>query len=445
MHVNGSYQMYFELIQKNLPRIQSEMFELMRELYPICRSITGNGVRKTLDTIGKYIKLDIKEIPSGTKVFDWTIPKEWNINDAYVMDSKGNKIIDFKKSNLHIVSYSTPVRKKMRLEELKSHLYSLPDQPTLIPYKTSYYKEDWGFCLPHNQLQTLKDEEYEVFIDSTFDMGYLTYGEFYLHGMKDDEILISCNLGHPSLCNDNLSGVVLVTLLAKYLEKVDLRYSYRFLFIPETIGTIAWLFQNENNLSKIKYGLVAACVGDDGVSTYKKSRQGNAEIDKIVIHVLKHSNNEYNVIDFFPYGGDERQFCSPGFNLPVGSLMRTPYGKFPEYHTSADNLEFVKKESLGDSFSKFLSVVSVIEQNRKYTNLSPKCEPQLGKRGLYHMLGGKIDEANQNDELALLWVLNLSDGSYSLLDIAERSGIEFYKIKAAADSLYQHDLLMLDD
>jgi aminopeptidase-like protein len=431
----------FEQILKKIPDIQNEMFDLMTELYPICRSITGNGVRKTLEIIGKHIKVEIKEIASGSQVFDWTIPKEWNVSDAYVIDPKGAKIIDFKKSNLHVLNYSMPIRKKMSLEKLKPHLHTLPDQPDLIPYLTSYYKEDWGFCMSHNQFQKLEEGEYEVCIDSSITDGYLTYGEYFLKGQVEDEVLISCYLCHPSLCNDNLSGVVLTTFLAKYLGEAPLRYSYRFLFIPETIGAIAWLSVNEENVSKIKYGLVATCVGDSGISTYKKSRQGNAEIDKIAIHVLKHSGTNYNVVDFFPTGSDERQFCSPAFNLAVGSLVRTLYDCFPEYHTSADNLEFVKKEYLGDSYSKYLSIISILEQNKTYLNRNPKCEPQLGRRGLYRMIGAQKDGHKRINELALFWILNLSDGSHSLLEIAERSNLEFNIVKNAADALYDNDLL----
>jgi len=315
-----------------------DMIRLMEELYPICRSITGNGVRQTLEIIKSHIDLDINEIPTGTKVFDWTIPKEWNINDAYVIDPSGKKIIDFKKSNLHILNYSIPIKKKVNLEELKNHLYSLPEQPDIIPYRTSYYQPNWGFCISHNELKKFKNGEYEVFIDSSLEAGKLTYGEFLIKGEVSDEVLISCYVCHPSMCNDNLSGIVLATFLAKYLKNFKLHYTYRFLFIPETIGSIAWLSINEKSAFKIKYGLVATCVGDPGNFTYKKSRIGNSEIDNIAIHVLKNSGKEFKILDFFPLGSDERQFCSPGFNLPVGVLARTIYAQFDEYHTSADNL-----------------------------------------------------------------------------------------------------------
>jgi len=422
----------------NPNEVGRQMYQLISELYPICRSITGEGFRETLRIIMKHIPLQVHEIPTGTKVFDWSVPKEWNIKDAYVKNLQGERIIDFRESNLHVVSYSIPVKAKLSLAELKEHLFTLPDHPDWIPYRTSYYEETWGFCLSHNQFLELRDEEYEVCIESSLKKGHLTYGEYYLEGESTDEVLVSCHACHPSLCNDNLSGVALATFLAKYLSPLSLRYSYRFLFIPGTIGSITWLCLNEGRVSKIKHGLVVACVGDPGRSTYKKSRRGDAEIDRTVAHVLKHSGQDYKIMDFFPYGYDERQYCSPGFNLAVGCLMRTPHGRFPEYHTSADNLDLVQPEYLGDSFSKYLAVLDILENNRKYLNKNPKCEPQLGKRGLYRATGG---QRGKNDQLAMLWVLNLSDGQHTLLDIADRSGLEFDLIRSAADLLLKHDLL----
>jgi len=423
----------------NLEEVGQGMYQLIQRLYPICRSITGNGVRETLNIIKEYIPLEVHEVPTGTKVFDWSVPKEWNIRDAYVKDSNGARIIDFKKSNLHVVNYSTPVKKTMSIEDLKAHIHTLPEYPDWIPYRTTYYKEDWGFCLSYNQFLALKDKEYEVCIDSTLEDGHLTYGECFLHGEKEDEFLISCHICHPSLCNDNLSGIALATYLGKYLHKLSLGYSYRFLFIPGTIGSITWLALNEKRALRIKHGLVVACVGDSGKTTYKKCRQGNAEIDDAVIRVLKESGVDHEIIDFFPYGYDERQYCSPGFNLPVGSLMRTPNGRYSEYHTSADNLDFVRPEFITDSFSKYLAVLDIIENNKKYINQNPKCEPQLGKRGLYEQSGGQ--SGNVVSQLALLWVLNLSDGEYSLLDVSNRSGEKFDSIKLAADRLLECGLL----
>ncbi len=423
----------------NVNDVSHQMYQLISDLYPICRSITGDGIRKTLHLVQKHIPLTINEIKSGTQVFDWTIPKEWNIRDAYIKNSQGEKIVDFQKSNLHVVNYSIPIHQKISLAELKTHLFTLPDRPDWVPYRTSYYKESWGFCLSHNQLLQLQDEEYEVFIDSSLEDGYLTYGEHYIPGEKEQEVLISCHACHPSLANDNLSGIALSTFLAEYLSQLSLSYSYRFIFIPGTIGSIAWLALNEDNVDKIKHGLVVTCVGDSGKSHYKRSRQGDAEIDRAVMHVLQDSGQDYEIMDFSPYGYDERQFCSPGFNLPVGCFMRSPHGTYSQYHTSADNLNLVQPQFLADSLSKILSVVEILENNNKYLNQNPKCEPQLGKRGLYSAIGGQTDTKKQ--ELAMLWVLNFSDGNHSLLEISEKSGLDFDLIKKTADTLLQFNLL----
>jgi aminopeptidase-like protein len=415
------------------------MHDFMAELYPICRSITGNGVRETLKTIQKRILLDVHEVPSGTKVFDWTVPLEWNVSDAYIMDEAGTRVVDYKKHNLHLMSYSTPLQEKMRLEELKPHLFSLPEHPEWIPYRTSYYKENWGFCLKHEELERLPDEEYDVVIDSTLQPGSLTYGETYLPGESSDEILVSCHVCHPSLCNDNLSGIAVAVHLAQTMAARQRHYSFRFLFIPGTIGSITWLARNEQTVSRIKHGLVLTGVGDAGKITYKRSRQGQAEIDRAMIHVLKHSGEPHTVIDFFPYGYDERQYCSPGFDLPVGCFMRTPHGQYPEYHSSADNLNFVQVNALAQSYGRCLEVFELLEQNRIYLNQNPKCEPQLGRRGLYRSIAGQQEK--QSKELALLWVLNASDGHHTLLDIAERADLPFRIIQAAAESLVGVGLL----
>ena len=420
-------------------QIGHDMQRLIAELYPICRSITGNGFRETLQAVRRHIPLEVNEVPTGTPVFDWIVPKEWNIRDAYIKNSRGERVVDFQKSNLHVLNYSTPIRAKMSLAELKPHLFSLPEHPDWVPYRTSYYAERWGFCLSHRQLLALPEDVYEICIDSTLQDGHLTYGEFLLRGQTSDEVLISCHACHPSLANDNLSGLALATFLAQRLGESKPRYSYRFLFIPGTIGSITWLARNEAKIMNIRHGLVITCVGDAGRLTYKKSRRGDAEIDKAVAHVLKHSGQDHEILEFTPYGYDERQYCSPGFNLPVGCFMRTPNGRYPEYHTSADNLDFVKPASLADSFAKCLAVLAVLEGNRTYVNLNPKCEPQLGRRGLYQSIGGQTDA--RQFELAMLWVLNLSDGTCSLLGIAERSGLEFGLVRKAADTLVQHSLL----
>ncbi|HAX78032.1 MAG TPA: peptidase M28 [Cyanobacteria bacterium UBA11372] len=424
----------------NTTELGLQMHHLIAELYPICRSITGNGVRETLKIIQKYIPLEIHEVPSGTHVFDWTVPKEWNIKDAYIKNAKGEKVVDFCQSNLHVVSYSVPVKKKIFLSELSKHLHTLPDYPDWIPYRTSYYKENWGFCLSYKQYLKLQDdEEYEVCIDSSLEEGYLTYGEFFLKGETRDEVLISCHVCHPSLGNDNLSGIAIAVFLAQHLSQLQRRYSYRFIFIPGTIGSITWLCLNEAQVAKIKHGLVLTCLGDSGKFTYKKSRRGDAEIDKIVAYILKNLAQEYEIVEFSPYGYDERQYCSPGFNLAVGCLMRSPWGSFPEYHTSADNLDFVQPQYLADALAKCQSILQVLDNNKTYLNQNQKCEPQLGKRGLYGSFGGQKDR--ELNTMALLWVLNLSDGNHTLLDIAERSKMAFAEIKNAADALWAKDLL----
>jgi aminopeptidase-like protein len=431
------------VLKKNLFRIETNvgemMHDLIRELYPICRSITGNGVRETLSIIEKHIPCKTVEVPTGTKVFDWTVPKEWNISDAYIKNAMGEKIVDFKNSNLHVLGYSKPIQGTVPLAELKKHLFTIPDHPHSIPYRTSYYNETWGFCLSHNQYLELTDDRYEVFINSSLEDGHLTYGESVLRGESEQEVLISCHICHPSMVNDNLSGIALAVFLAKHLNQISLRYTYRFVFVPATIGPITWLALNESTISKIRHGLVAANLGDPGRFTYKKSRQGNAEIDQTVIYVLNDSGLDYKIIDFSPYGYDERQYCSPGINLPVGCLMRTPHGEYPEYHSSADDLEFVKPQFLADSFSIYSAVLYVLENNRVYLNQNPKCEPQLGKRGLYDSIGA--DSHRKAKQLAMLWVLNLSDGAHSLLDISNRSEMPFSMIKEAADTLTEYRLL----
>ena len=415
------------------------MFRFMEELYPICRSITGEGTRETLRRIASHIPLDIHEVPSGTPAFDWTVPKEWNIRDAYIKNNTGERVVDFRKSNLHVLNYSAPFRGKVSRETLWEHLFTIPDRPDWIPYRTSYYRENWGFCISQRQADTLRDDDYEVCIDSDLKEGSLTYGEYLVHGSTEQEVLFSCHICHPSLCNDNLSGIAMVTFLAMQFMQTNPRYTYRFLFVPGTIGAIVWLSRNENIISKIRHGLVVACVGDRGIPTYKRSRHGDAEIDRAAIHVLRTRNSDFAVRDFSPYGYDERQYCSPGFNLPVGSLTRTPYGAYPEYHTSEDNLNLVDPAHLADSLSIYVDVIEVLESNETYINLHPKCEPQLGKRGLYRVLGGNPDSGTV--EMAMLWVLNMSDGKHSLLDIAVQSGIEYDAIHQAAFLLLNHGLL----
>jgi len=419
--------------------IGDQMYQLVEDLYPICRSITGDGVRETLARVSEILPLEIHEVPSGTEVFDWTVPPEWNITEAYVTTPSGERIADFAENNLHVLNYSSPVHRRVTLDELKDHVFSLPDHPEWIPYRTSYYKQNWGFCMTDNQLRSLPPGEYEVHIDATLEPGNLTYGELLIPGETSHEVLLSCHVCHPSLCNDNLSGIALTTHLANFIANRSSRYSYRVLFIPGTIGSITWLSRNESAARNIRHGLVVTCVGDAGAFSYKKSRRGDTEIDRAALHVLEHSRDGYREIDFYPYGYDERQYCSPGFDLAVGSLTRSSHGAFDEYHTSADDLDLVQPRYLQESFETFVEVLDVIENNRTYVNLNPKCEPQLGKRGLYNQVGAPA--GSRVKEMALLWVLNLSDGHHDLLSIAERSGEPFTEVSRAAEALERAGLL----
>lgn len=415
------------------------MHALVERLYPICRSITGDGVRRTLEIVGESVPLRVHEVPTGTEVLDWVVPKEWNIRDAYVRDPSGRKLIDFAESNLHVVGYSVPVRATMTLEELRPHLHTLPGQPDLVPYRTSYYAETWGFCLRHSTLETLGEGPYEVVVDSTLADGHLTYGEHVIEGEEPGEVLVSCHVCHPSLANDNLAGIAVAAALARRLAETRPRYTYRFLFMPGTIGAITWLARNRDRVDRIRAGLVLACAGDRGSLTYKRSRRGDAGIDRAAEHVLRSSGRPHTVVDFSPYGYDERQFCSPGFDLPVGSLTRSPYGAYPEYHTSADDPGFVSPEALADTLETCWEITRVLEADRRMVNLSPYGEPQLGRRGLYGSLGGRSD--TKHEQMAMLWVLNLSDGAHSLLDIAERSGLPFPLVAEAAHALRGAGLL----
>lgn len=416
-----------------------DALELVRRLFPICRSLTGDGVRQTFDVLEEHIPLQRREIASGTKVFDWNVPQEWNIREAHITAPDGNRIIDFRRLNLHVVGYSEPVRATLPLEALRERLHTLPDQPDLIPYRTSYYDRTWGFCLSHRQFEQLEPGDYEVVIDSTLEPGSLSYAELEVEGSGHEEVLLSTYVCHPSLANDNLSGIAVATMLAKRLLERELRHSYRFVFAPGTIGPLAWLHDNRDRLDRIRHGLTFSCIGDGGDLTYKRSRRTHAEIDEAMEIVLRDRGDAHRILPWEPWGGDERQFCSPGFDLPVGSLMRTPHGEFAGYHTSADGLDLIRPESLAGAVEACLQVVDVLETNRRFTNLSPYGEPQLGKRGLYRSAGGAV--ATPDDERALLWVLNLSDGDSTLVDVARRSGLRYAVVRRAAERLEQAGLL----
>ncbi len=409
------------------------MHALVERLYPLCRSITGDGVRATLDIVGEYLPLQVHEVPTGTPVLDWTVPQEWNIRDAYVADASGRRVVDLAASALHVLGYSVPVAATMPLAELRPHLFTLPDQPALIPYRTSYYKPEWGFCLAQETLDALPEGDYEVRIDSTLADGHLTYAEHVVPGRVAEEVIVSCHVCHPALANDNMAGVAVAVFLARELAQRDPWYTYRFVFAPGTIGAITWLARNRERVDRVKHGLVLACAGDSGQLTYKQSRRGDAEIDRVLAHVLSTSERPHEIREFTPYGYDERQYCSPGFDLGVGSLCRTPYAEYPEYHTSGDDLAFVKPEAMEDTLAVCREAFAVLDRNRSYVNLSPYGEPQLGRRGLYDSLGGRSDA--KEAQMAVLWVLSMSDGTKSLLDVSERSGLPFDTVAAAADAL----------
>lgn len=443
--------------------IEQDLFSHVETLFPLCRSITGEGLRRTLRYIGEHIPLECREVPTGTPVLDWEVPKEWVVRGARIRRMNGETVVDFVRNNLHLLQYSHPVDAIVTREELDRHLHSLPDRPGLVPYRTAYHADTWGFCLSHEARMALTDPAYRVEVDTELRDGSLSYGECWLPADAPDEppkdapggapggapgdVLVSIHCCHPSLANDNLSAIAVAIELARALARRSARrFGYRFLFIPGTIGAITWLARNRDAARQVRHGLVLSCLGDAGAPTYKQSRRGDAPIDRIVGHVLRARGLAGRVLPFVPYGYDERQYCSPGFNLPVGCLMRSPNGSFPEYHTSADNLAFVQPAALADSLALLGEIVELIETDATWRNTSPYGEPQLGRRRLYSRIGGQTDPGalpGGFDQLTLLWVLNLSDGQHSLLDIAERSGKPFEAVAAAARALRETGLLEL--
>lgn len=418
--------------------VGQEIYALAERLFPICRSITGDGVRRTLDILSRDVDLERHEVPTGTQLFDWTVPQEWNIRSASIAGLDGQTVVDFADSNLHVVNYSVAFKGTLTLDQLRPHIHTLPEQPGLIPYRTSYYAPTWGFCMAHDRLTEMPDGLYQVKIDAELKDGSLTYGEYLHRGQTEREFLLSAHICHPSLANDNCSGLALLATLARSLKARKTRYSYRFLFAPGTIGALAWLSRNEGRTHLIDHGLVLSCVGDAGSPAYKRSRRGDAFIDRAMANVLGREAGA-KLMDFSPYGYDERQYCSPGFNLPVGMFQRSVHGTFPEYHTSADNLDFIRPEHLEDSLRILMDVIDIVEGDWTPLNLFPKGEPQLGRRGLYAALGGQ--KSSGATSMSLLWVLNLADGQHSLLAMAERSGLPFGELAAAAKLLSDHGLL----
>lgn len=424
-------------------KTKKELEKYFDRLWPITRSLTGNGNRESLKILSELIEIKITEIPCGTQCFDWNVPPEWNIKEAWIKNSKGEKIVDFSKNNLHILGYSEPFQGTLGFEELKPHLYTLPDQPDLIPYLTSYYERRWGFCISHNQFMELdRNAKYELFIDSSLDEnGSMTIGEAIIKGKSEKEILFSTYICHPSLASNELSGPLVSSFIYNKLkEQKELKYTYRFIFVPETIGSIHSLSVNGENWKKnLQAGFIITCIGDSGKFTYKKSRRGNSLPDRAVEAILNQTESEFNIVEFFPGGSDERQYCSPGFNLPVGSLMRTMYGKYPEYHTSADNKDFISFEAMEKSVLKYLEIIEVLERNEKYINKMPFCEPQLGKRGLYPTLGSQKETGDFVN--TMMWVLNLTDGTNDLISISEKSKIPISQLIPVIDRLIENGIL----
>jgi aminopeptidase-like protein len=419
----------------------AEVYELARRLMPIPRSLTGDGVRETLRIVGEHVPLAATEVPTGTPIFDWAAPREWNVREAWIADSSGRRIVDWRESNLRLLGYSHPVRTRLTGAELDERLHSLPEFPDRIPYRTAYWADTWGFCVTEDERRAIRpDEEYEVCIDARLEDGSLTYAEALLPGESEEEVLLSTYVCHPSLANDNVSGIALLAVLGAHLVERSLHRSHRMLFSPGTLGPLAWLSRNLERLDRIRAGMVVACVGDPGPLRYKRSRAGDTAVDRAAAYVLRGRPGSI-VDDFAPWGGDERQFCSPGFDLPVGALTRTPHGLFPEYHSSADDLDLITAESLGDSLAATLEILDVLEGDRTYVSRNPYGEPQLGRRGLYREVSSGAPREEESFQRAILWVLNLADGGHSLLDVAERADLPFGVVVDAAAALLDADLL----
>jgi aminopeptidase-like protein len=415
------------------------LMDLFDELFPIYRSITGEGVRESLQILDGIVPIEQLEFPSGMECFDWTIPKEWNVKAAYIQNSKGIKIVDIQQNNLHLVSYSIPIRGTFTKAELMKHIHTLPEQPNAIPYVTSYYQENWGFCVEHSRLGEFSEDQYDVVIDTTLEDGHLTIGEGFIRGETKQEILFSTYVCHPSMAINELSGPLVQTMIYHYLRKQkNLKYSYRFLYVPETIGSIVYLSQFGEHLKKnLAAGYVVTCVGHGEAYTYKKSKQGNSLADKAAIHVLNQLGKTSKIIDWSPFGSDERQYCSPGFNLPIGSLVRTMYGKYPEYHTSLDNRELISEITMWETIETYISIIQTLEANEIYVGTHLYCEPKLDKRGLYPSTGGTRGPKEKEQVAIITNLLAFSNGELDLIDIAE-------KLHKLAPALSEAALLLVE-
>jgi aminopeptidase-like protein len=429
-----------ETIAEQVPAMGTRIHGLVSELYPILRSITGEGLRTTVRRLSRIVPLEITEVPTGTPVFDWTVPDEWTISEAYIEHESGRRYADMRDSSLHVMGYSTPVDATMSLSELKPHLHSVPELPDHIPFRTSFFARSWGFCLADRELQTLPDGQYRVVIRSTLAKGSLTLAEFVHRGATDEEVLVFAHDCHPALANDNLSAVSVAIHLAAFIATQKTRYTYRFVFAPTTIGSITWLATREAVLGRIRHGLVLALLGHGGPLHYKRSRTGDCPIDRAASHVLHTEFKGAQMVDFCPWGHDERQFGSPGINLAVGSLTRSPAGDFPGSHTSADGPSLLSTEALGEAWWACLKIIEALEADACYVNLRPKGEPELGRRGLYRLTGGYYTNIADR-QMAFLWLLNQSDGATSLVDIAVKSGLPVALLDCAAAELVAAGLL----
>lgn len=425
-----------------MQKIGQRMYDLAERMFPICRSITGNGLRKSLEIIREELpEIKITEVPTGTQVFDWTVPKEWNISDGWIRTKQGETIVDFNETNLHVVGYSVPVHKTVSREELLEHVYTIPEQPDWIPYVTSYYKERWGFCMTERQKQTLTDDEYEVMIDSTLEDGSLTYGELVLKGDTEDEILITTYLCHPSMANDELSGPCVQTELVKYLKSLPKRrYTYRFVWNPETIGSIAYLSKNLETMQQhVKAGFVLSCVGDNRAYSMISSKYADTLADRVLENVLKFHDPAYKRFSFLERGSDERQYGSAGVDLPVCGFCRSKYQQFPEYHSSADNMDLISPEGLQGAYEVMVKVINALENNYHYQMLC-KCEPQLGKRGLYPTISKK---GSNYSVRTMQHLIAYADGRNDLIGISNILNTSVEELISLKDKLMEHQLLAI--
>jgi aminopeptidase-like protein len=430
---------------RNYNKVGKNILKLCNKLFPVNRSLTGNGVRHTLKELRKINpKLNIFEVKSGKKIFDWKIPYEWNVEDAWIKDPYGSKILDFKNNNLHLMGYSAPIKKKINLFELKKKIFTNKKKPEAIPYVTSYYNKDWGFCMSYKKFKKLKSGKYDVFIDSNFKKnGNLTYGEILIPGKSKKEILLSTYICHPSMANNELSGPCLLIYLSNWIKSFKTKYTYRIIFIPETIGSLIYLKKNFKYLkNKVIAGYVVTCVGDNRNYSYLETRNGNTISDKVAKRVLNSLKKKYSIYTWLSRGSDERNYCWPGFDLPIASIMRSKYGEYLEYHSSLDNMSIVSSKSFNDSFKLYQKVILTIE-NDVYPITTSIGEPNLGKRGLYHLINKP--NLNYSKSSDILNILSYSDGKNSLFDIANKCKLSIYKLKKIIFILKKKKLIIISN